>query len=250
MAMFDSLSSISKYSPFDGGAGSRIIWGKVISNKDPKMLARIKIQIKDLMPYDDKDKLPWVYPLYPAGLGQGPGTVPQCIPEEETFVGCIFPNDSIYMGYYAWQTVDRLRRATDFLPEYPERYGWQDSRGNKFIVNKDPAVDTVEHFFGDGGHLSYDNRNSHTSYHDPFGTHLFMDRKTQTLVLEYGGVKIQIENGTLKIDALDSIIQRAVEKILLNTQGDITLKAKSISNNATTISNNSANFHGNTDTIV
>lgn len=223
MSLFDTLSSVHKYSPFGGSAtsGWRPLWGKVISNEDPKMLGRVKVAFKELMPWSEregkeagKEVLPWIYPLYPAGLGQGPLSTYFCVPEEETFVLCVFPYNSIYMGYYIGHTTDRLRRQVDFLSEYPERYGWQDSQENKRITNKDPDVNTIEQRYADSGLSVYDSRQSQFTFTDQHGTSVFIDRKTQYLSIKFGGVHFQIIEGTLKVDSDATELNANVLKLM------------------------------------
>lgn len=211
MSLFDGLSMFQKYSPFDTkGGGTRLLWGKVISNKDPKMTGRIKVAFKELMPWEDREGeeagsevLPWIYPLYPAGLGEGPLSNSFAVPEEETFVFCIFPMGSIYTGFYVWQTVDKKRRMQDFNSEYPERWGWQDSRENKFIINKDPEIDTIEQRYADGGLSTYDSKNGSWTFRDDYGTDMQVDRKNQRCDLKFAGCRVQLVDGLLRIETLE-----------------------------------------------
>ena len=211
MSLFDSMSAMSTSSQFGGGSntstGQRMLWGKVVSNEDPRMLGRIKVQIKEMMPWDRKDEgpdcLPWIYPLYPAGLGEGPLTSRFCVPEEESDIVCIFPNNSVYFGYYAWHSYDRKRRMIDFMSEYPERYGWQDSRENKKITNKDPDIDTIERRFADGGLSIYDSNQHQFSLTDDYGTVVFIDRKEQYVAIEIGGMHLQIKDGRVRVNCKD-----------------------------------------------
>jgi len=202
MPLFDTLSDVQIYKSF--GSGFRLFWGKVISNEDPKLLGRIKVQIKELLPWDDKKKLLWIYPLYPAGLGESPLTTNFQVPEEDSYVICIFPHDSIYFGFYVWHTTDRLRRLMDFESEYPERFGWQDSRENKFIVNKDPNIDSVEHRYADGTLSIHDSKRSGYEYRDKYGTEIYVNRKDQYIEIKFAEVNISIHKGILNID-LNSI---------------------------------------------
>lgn len=248
MSLLDPLSGISKYSPFSGSSGPRQHWGKVISNKDPKMLQRIKVAIDELIPWEaregdeaGKDVLPWVYPQLGAGLGQGPLTSPFCVPEEESYVTVIFPYNTIYMGYYTGQPSDRLRRPNDFLSEYPERYGWQDSRENKFIVNKDPEIDTVEHRFADGGLSTYDSKHGLWTYRDDYGTDVHVDRKNQSCDIKFGGVRLQITEGTFRIESEETELQGDIVSLL----GEMVtrIKTASFNVNAKSVSSMAEKFH-------
>jgi len=241
-----------KYSPFDTkGGGTRLLWGKVISNKDPKMTGRIKVAFKELMPWEDREGeeaglevLPWIYPLYPAGLGEGPLSSRFAVPEEETFVFCIFPMGSIYMGFYAWQTVDKMRRMQDFKSEYPERWGWQDSRENKFIVNKDLEIDTIENRFADGGLGTYDSKQGLWTYRDDYGTDIHIDRKNQKCDIKFGGCRIQIDSGLFRVESLENEIKcNIINQISKETHK---IRTDNLSINAQSISMMSQKFHNGT----
>jgi len=202
LPLFDALSGVKTNKPF--GQGFRMFWGKVIANDDPKLLGRIKVQILELTPWDDKEKLLWIYPLYPAGLGQSPLTTNFQVPEVNTFVVCIFPHTSIYYGHYAWHWIDRLRRMSDFDSEYPERWGWQDSQENKLIINKDPNINTIERRYADAGLSVYDSKERSYEYRDEHGTEVHINREDQFMQVRFGGLLIEIYKGVLKID-IDNI---------------------------------------------
>ena len=243
--LFDSLSSIKQYMPF--GAGVRFFWGKVIDNEDPRLLGRIKVQIIGLLPWDDKEKLPWIYPLYPAGLGEAPLTTFFSVPEVESYVVCIFPFRSIYSGFYSWHTLDRKRRLSDFDSDYPERYGWSDSRENKFIVNKDPDIDTIEHRYADGGVSVYDSKNHIFTFKDEFGNSIFVDRESKILVIDICGIRFQIDNGRFKIkgssiELLTSTL-RLVGSSFLSLAGNIVSSVSSVFGSSSNKSHTSDNVN-------
>jgi len=194
----NALSSFETYKPF--GAGFKMFQAKVIGNADDMLLGRIKCSIPDLLEGEDENKLPWIYPLYPAGLGQGPLTSSFCVPEKDSYVIVISPECSIYKMYYVWQKTDRKNRKMDFLSEYPDRYGWIDSMENKLIINKNQDVNTIEARAADGALFVHDSRNGKTTFTDMCGTYLQLDRTAQTIVFNYGQLRINYASGALDID--------------------------------------------------
>jgi hypothetical protein len=154
------LASFRPYEPF--GKGFRLFWSKVIYNQDPKQLGRIKVQIPELLPWSSETQLPWIYPLFPAGLGQGPDTSQLVVPIIDSHVMVIFPLGNIYTGFYVWQAMGETSQVPDFLPNYPETYGFQDEQGNIIIINKDSSVNTIEITLSDGTHLKHSSVNKKT----------------------------------------------------------------------------------------
>jgi hypothetical protein len=119
--------------------------GVVISNGDPKKLGRIKVEIEGFL---QGLHLPWIYPKNPYFLGGGNGSISFSVPEEGSEVIVEFPFKDIYFGFYTghWPTkkhpnefdvwsMDAFPYVT-FNESYPESYGFRDSNGNYFRVNK------------------------------------------------------------------------------------------------------------------
>jgi len=198
------LASFKTYQEF--GAGFRMFYGSVVSNEDKRLLGRVKVKVPELLPWDDKDMLPWIYPLFPAGLGEGPLSSNFQVPEEDSKIIIIFPYKSIYFGYYAWHTTDRQNRQQDFHSEYPQRYGWQDSLENKKIVNKDERVNTIEHRLADGTLRIQDSKDSTYLYTDFFGTHLYVDRKNQSMTVDFAGNQIVMSKEGIRMKAPSIIL--------------------------------------------
>ena len=219
------LSSFQPYLPF--GRGFRMFWGRVIDNEDERLLHRIKVQVQDLIPFETTEELPWCYPLFPNVLGQGPLTGSQSVPEIDSYVMIIYPEATIYMGYYMSLLSDRLRRLPDLLSEYPERYGHIDSIENKDITNKAPRLNTKEYRRSDGT-LTVEDSRDHNVYHtDEFGTNIFIDRKNQLLRVKFGGVILRIHKGTLKI-GLDKFTLDAKRLINITSKDYLGLIGKNI----------------------
>lgn len=119
--------------------------GKVINNDDPKKLGRIKCTIKGIFEDDanDGEKLPWVNPQNPYGLGGKPDTSAFSIPELDSEVTIIFHHSDVYHPFYVgyWQS-ELTTQSLLFEEDYPESYGWIDSVIEWIRVNKaKPSVE-------------------------------------------------------------------------------------------------------------
>lgn len=196
------LSSFQPYKPF--GSGFNIFQAEVINNEDPDKLGRIKCSIPDLLPGSDPETLPWIFPLFPAGLGSGTYF---SVPEVGSNVILMSPEGSIYKMFYAWNKVDKRNDLSDFSPNYPESYGEVDSAGNKRIVNKDPSINTIDVTWSDGSKAKEDSKNSVNTFSDSFGSSVSFDRKNQSFNIKYGTLEMDFSDGTLTIKCPDIIIQ-------------------------------------------
>lgn len=212
------LTTFKKYRPL-GISGFQMFYGKVVSNKDKRLLGRIKCQIPDLLPWNTKKKLPWIFPLYPAGLGQGPLTSYFVTPEEDSNVAIITPSESIYHMYYVWHVNDRLNRMQDFHSEYPQRYGWQDSLENKKIVNKDKEINAIEERWSDGSLSVRDSKNERKLFMDFNGTDVIIDRKEQSLEIRFANQYLNISK--------EGIILRG-EKIVIDSDSFVLTARKGV----------------------
>jgi hypothetical protein len=222
MSHINTLSTFQTYKPF--GDGFRLFQTKVVSNEDKRLLGRIKVKIPDLIPWDDKEKLPWIHPLYPAGLGEGPLASNFAVPEEDSQVVVIWPTKSIYFGYYAWHTNDRLNRMQDFHSEYPHRYGHQDSIENKVITNTHEKVNTIEQRWSDGTLSIHDSKESTNLYIDFHGTHIYIDRKEQKATVEFAGQKVDVTPDGIILQA-NRVIISGKDGVSINSTEGITLNA-------------------------
>lgn len=122
--------------------------GKVVDNKDPEMLGRVKVEIKDLIMADNPEDLPWVYPLNPYGLGGKPDSGSFSVPELESFLEITFPFHDIYAPFYKGYWQDKKTHQLVFDEDYPESFGFIASSGLEFFHNK-KTLETRFKFPGD-----------------------------------------------------------------------------------------------------
>lgn len=122
----------------------------VKSNSDPKQLGRVKAMITGL--WDDLpiEKLPWLYPQYPADLGATGGHISTfMVPRVDSQVVVTFPYDDIYFGFYTghWDT-EATKAFSAYNENYPDVYGFTDPLGNQVKVNLSSKVVTLTHNTG------------------------------------------------------------------------------------------------------
>ena len=114
--------------------------GTVEDNNDPKKLGRVKIHAA---PYENltTEQLPWCSPK----LGSCGNSSTNCglnVPEIGSQVRIFFPSQDTTAPYYEGAELNETNRSTFFDDDYPNTYGYRDSKGNFMRVNK--AKETIE----------------------------------------------------------------------------------------------------------
>ena len=120
---------------------------KVVSNTDPKKLGRVKATIKGLFE-DSSDKLPWVFPQNPYGLGGNTNSSSFSVPEVGSELCVVFPFEDVYSPMYIGYWQSKGTHQSLFDDNYPETYGFVDSVGNSVKVNKSTKDVTISHSSG------------------------------------------------------------------------------------------------------
>jgi hypothetical protein len=106
--------------------------GIVVDNNDPLMKCRIKVKVPGIL---EGSSLPWTLPLASSFLGDSEAHARVEIPEVGTQVTVIFPHDDPHMPYYVGRWA-QWEVPEEFKVNYPNRYGYKDSVGNVFYVDK------------------------------------------------------------------------------------------------------------------
>lgn len=121
----------------------RMHLGVVVENVDNKRLGRLKV---DAPIYSgiEKGLLPWCYP-FSANGGSGAGVV--SVPEVGSYVLLMFPYQDIHLPFYVPVFVEGTR-VNDLHVDYPKSYGFRDSVGNMFRVNKESKEIVLQHNSG------------------------------------------------------------------------------------------------------
>ncbi len=111
--------------------------GKVIENNDPDQMGKVQCTIKGMIEETNKNKLPWIYPQSPYGLGGKPDCSSFSVPEIGSELTIIFPYKDIYFPRYIgyWQS-DLTSQQILFGEDYPDTYGWVDSVIEWFKIDK------------------------------------------------------------------------------------------------------------------
>lgn len=120
--------------------------GLVVNNLDPLMLGRIQVTYSLVEDVKDEKDLPWCYPTSPVFLGNSKDSIMFSVPEIGSEVKVYFPTQDKYMPYYKGTSFSENNMCTFFADEdYPNVYGFKDSIGNFFRVNKNKKTIMVQH---------------------------------------------------------------------------------------------------------
>ena len=184
--------------------------GTVLDNDDPKKLGRVKVQITALLE-GTSDTLPWVYPVNAFGLGGNNESSSFSVPEIGSELEILFPYDDIYFPFYRgyWQSV--LNHQSDFDEDYPDTYGFRDSTGNIFKINK--AQNYVDVLHASGLQIHVDAAGNLTM------TIPENDDKT------VGGNKKVTVTGTFDVDAQGHVTIKTNDLFDVDAQGHATIKS-------------------------
>ena len=152
--------------------------GMVEDNEDPEKLGRLRVRIGLFEDYATEE-LPWACPtLGTHGNSSSAGGLN--VPEKGSQVRIYFPSHDLTAPYYMGAELNNLNKTTFFDDDYPNTYGYKDSRGNFMKINK--ARDTVQFqhsstsnlkiapdgsmqvALSNGAYFTFDNRNNFELY--------------------------------------------------------------------------------------
>jgi len=122
--------------------------GTVMENNDPLKLSRVKVRVTELhgTPSEIPDScLPWIN-QQPSISGGGNSNF--SIPEVGSTVKVEYPNSNVNFGYYSAGAITPSNRNTNFDTNYPNAYGFSDSTGNVFKIDKVSKTMTITHSSG------------------------------------------------------------------------------------------------------
>lgn len=105
--------------------------GIVVDNNDPLMRCRIRVRVPGIL---DGDGIPWATPAAAAFLGDGESDRIE-IPEVGSEVTITFPLGDQHFPFYSgrWHSKEV---PEEFKENYPNRYGFKDSTGTLFYIDK------------------------------------------------------------------------------------------------------------------
>lgn len=117
--------------------------GTVEDNKDPEKLHRVKVHAA---PYENltTEQLPWALPKQ-SSCGNSPTNASFNVPEIGSQVRIFFPSQDMNTPYYEGAEFNETNRCTFFDEDYPNTYGYRDSKGNFVRVNKEKETIELQH---------------------------------------------------------------------------------------------------------
>lgn len=178
--------------------------GLVLENKDPRRLGRVKCLIAGLIE-GSVGELPWCFPMNGYGLGGGMQVSGFSVPEKGTELVVEFPWESPYAPFYVgyWQS-DQTHQSL-FDVDYPETYGWRDSGGTFYRVNKKQNYIEVKH--------------------GKSGSYVRIDRDGNVRAWTAGSVTHRSE-GNIIVESAGSIMHKAAGNVVIQAAGTMECKSK------------------------
>lgn len=116
--------------------------GKVVDNKDPKKLGRVKVFIEGLLEGDTKD-LPWVMMENGTGFGGTGQDSAFIVPLVGASLNIHFPYDDIYFPVYRGFYQSSITHQSAFDDNYPHKFGFQAGE-HKFVIDREKSTVDVE----------------------------------------------------------------------------------------------------------
>lgn len=196
--------------------------GCVEDNNDPEKLGRVRVRVAPYMDLDI-DKLPWASPI----LGSCGNSTNSCglnVPEVGSQVRVTFPSRDFTAPYYTGAELNSTNRCTFFDEDYPFTYGYKDSIGNFYRINKERGTAQFQHYTSTNAQVAPDGSIKVTLSNGAFflfdnGNNFEMNIKT----LDVSGTA----DGTLTIKAnneLDIETPQTNIKGNVSIDGDLNLK--------------------------
>ena len=202
--------------------------GFVEDNNDPLKLGRIRVRT-DLYEDIDVEQLPWAYPTPNFFLGNSKNAISWSVPEVGSQVKVYYPTHDKTAPFYKGMEFNELNKCTFFDVDYPNTYGFKDSRGNFWIVNKKTDITQYQHSSGTNIVINKDGEYTITTPESTssFNVDSLGNVKLKALSLEVDIVK------NVKVNAT-SINETASNSINVTATEDIVSKAANINNIAVT----------------
>lgn len=212
--------------------------GEVEDNADPEGIGRCKIRIIDV--FGSKiptDVLPWAAPADEVGEGAGDQLGHFSVPIIGSHVLVYFHKEDLYSPIYEARLRAKNQLIDELAENYPERYGFKDSLGNFWYVDKTKDNDLV-----------------HFEHHT--GTKLTIDKEGSVFAAIVKDRELIIsENSVVNIGENSDVTVGNDSTLLIEGESDVTVKGNaslSIDGSATAVVKGSldANVNGSADIEV
>jgi hypothetical protein len=122
--------------------------GIVKDNNDPLKLGRVRCVVSDMFDETDFTLLPWISPWKDSFLGGSLTSEKFDVPEIDSELVIEFPFDDVYFPFYTGYWASKTTHNQIFDVDYPDTYGWADSKGNSLLINKKTGVVKFTHNAG------------------------------------------------------------------------------------------------------
>lgn len=192
--------------------------GEVEDNTDADKLGRIKVRIPlyEDIPTDD---LPYCYPDLPSFLGGSKDSGMIAIPEIGSTVKVKFFSKDKYIPFYTSAGIDKNNKVTLFDEDYPNSYGFKDSIGNFFKINKTKKQIRLQHSSTSNIYLD---ENGSVDISTPNGSNITVENNDN-----YIEIKNEGKDNYIKIDGNNNVILKNIlgEEVVLSDTGTLKLKS-------------------------
>ena len=118
--------------------------GIVVDNADPLRLGRVRVAANGVYEADSIHDLPWLLKWSPAFLGGSTLSESFSVPELQSQVWISFPFKDTKMPAYSNYIYGQGTVTGEFAEDYPDSYGFKDSSGTVFKVNKAKKEVTIK----------------------------------------------------------------------------------------------------------
>lgn len=110
--------------------------GVVLSNTDPNMLGRIKVEVQGVYDGIIAADIPWAIPALSIFSGAGIGYGSFAVPEVGSFVWCFFEHENIYQPVYFAEATDGVHGVpSERTTNYPNRKVLKTKNGIVILVD-------------------------------------------------------------------------------------------------------------------
>ena len=124
--------------------------GRVVDNKDPKLLQRVKVEIPNLLTGDPAN-LPWCFPAQHSLFGMTDTAYSVGVPVIGSTVVVEFQNGDIHYGMVSSCLHTSTSNVSgELATNYPNRRGWLDPANNLFYIDI-TSGQVIAHFLHKSG---------------------------------------------------------------------------------------------------